>query len=128
MKKVLIVEDHADIRRLVRLTLEFEDCVITEANNGVDGVRAAMEVCPDVVLMDVMMPGELDGLEACRRMRSAPSLAGMKIIILSARGAKEDRDRGEAAGADAYLLKPFSPLELLRVIESVSAVDVATRL
>ncbi|MBP7914263.1 MAG: response regulator [Vitreoscilla sp.] len=121
MKKVLIVEDHADIRRLIRMTLEFENCEIIEANNGASGLEAAAQSTPDVVLLDVMMPGEIDGLEACRRLKSDPRFLGTHVVMLSARGAAMDLERGNEAGADAYLVKPFSPLQLIQVIENLGA-------
>ena len=120
MKKVLVVEDHADIRRLIRMTLEFEACEVFEANSGAHGLAQAQELHPDVMLLDVMMPGELDGLEVCRRVKADPSLAHTRVAILSARGTATDVERGQQAGADAYLVKPFSPLQLIKVIEELS--------
>ncbi len=120
MTKVLIVEDHADIRRLIRMTLEFEDYEIFEAHNGANGLAAAARLLPDVVLLDVMMPGELDGLDACRMLRLTPGLADVRVVILSASGRAADVQKGMAAGADAYLVKPFSPLELTRVVRSLA--------
>lgn len=116
-KTSLIVEDHADIRKLLRMTLEFEGHAIHEAGDGPTGVEMARAIHPDVVLLDVMMPGAYDGLEACRRLRADPAFAATRIILLSARGQSQDIENGLAAGADAYLLKPFSPLQLLRTIE-----------
>ncbi|CAN5425265.1 N/A [soil metagenome] len=121
MKKVLIVEDHADIRRLVRLTLEFEDCEVFEAGSALEGLAMATAIFPDLILLDVMMPGEMDGLELCRRVKGNPLLYGTKVVMLSARGSQEDLERGEHAGADAYLIKPFSPLKLVSLIDDVSA-------
>lgn len=120
MNKVLIIEDHADIRRLIRMTLEIEDCQILEAANGGDGLTAAARERPDVILLDVMMPGALDGLEVCRRVKADPELAHAKVVMLSACGTQVDRERGALAGADAYLVKPFSPLQLMRVVDQLS--------
>ncbi|MCO5975238.1 response regulator transcription factor [Ideonella oryzae] len=120
MKKVLVVEDHADIRRLIRMTLEFEACEVFEANNGASGLAQAQELRPDVILLDVMMPGELDGLEVCRRVKADPTLAHSRVVILSARGTAADVERGQQAGSDAYLVKPFSPLQLIKVIDELS--------
>ena len=117
MKRVLIVEDQADIRKLIRMTLEFEPCEIHEAANGVDGLRLAAEVQPDLILLDVMMPGELDGLQVCSRVRAHPALQRTRVVLLTARGQHQDRDAGEQAGADEYLIKPFSPLQLIETIE-----------
>lgn len=121
MKRILIIEDHADIRRLVRMTLEFEDYEVHEAVNGPMGVAAAAELRPDVILLDVMMPGAFNGLEACRLLRADPNLQQAAIVMLSARGQSQDREAGLAAGADAYLVKPFSPLNLIDTIESLAA-------
>jgi len=120
VNKVLIVEDHADIRRLIRMTLEFDDFEIFEANDGESGLVAAAHVRPDVVLLDVMMPGALDGLEVCRMLKVTPGLAEVKVVILSARGTAADISNGMEAGADGYLVKPFSPLELTRVVQSLA--------
>ncbi|MDH4392479.1 MAG: response regulator [Aquabacterium sp.] len=117
MKRVLIVEDQADIRKLIRMTLEFEPYEIHEAANGTDGLRLAAEVLPDLILLDVMMPGALDGLQVCARVRALSALAGTRVVLLTARGQTQDRDAGQEAGADAYLIKPFSPLQLIETIE-----------
>ena len=74
MKKILIVEDQPDIRKLIRMTLEFEDHEIHEATDGAFGLRMASAVGPDLMLLDVMMPGELDGLQACQRIKADPKL------------------------------------------------------
>lgn len=113
MRKILIVDDHADIRRLIRMTLEFEDYEVHEAADAPAAVAAAAELKPDLVLLDVMMPGAYDGLEACRRLKSDASLQGLHVMLLTARGQANDREAGLKAGADAYLVKPFSPLQLI---------------
>ena len=121
MKKILIVEDQPDIRKLIRMTLEFEDYEIHEAADGAFGLRMASAVGPDLVLLDVMMPGELDGLQVCQRIKSDPKLAGLKVVLLTARGQARDREAGQVAGADDYLVKPFSPLQLIETIERLVA-------
>ena len=117
MKRVLIVEDQADIRKLIRMTLEFEPYEIYEAANGTDGLKMATEVLPDLILLDVMMPGDLDGLQVCARVRGLPALQATRVVLLTARGQAQDRDAGQEAGADDYLIKPFSPLQLIETIE-----------
>ncbi|MFN5048008.1 response regulator transcription factor [Roseateles sp.] len=112
-KTVLIVDDHADIRRLIRMTLEFEDYQIHEAVDGESALQLAAVLRPDVVLLDVMMPGSMDGLEVCARLKAEPRYAGMQVVLLSARGQARDREAGLRAGADAYMVKPFSPLQLI---------------
>ncbi|MEN9384605.1 MAG: hypothetical protein RI959_1554 [Pseudomonadota bacterium] len=119
MKKVLLVEDHSDIRKLIRMTLEFEDLELHEAADGLTGVVKAQALKPDLILMDVMMPGEIDGLQACRRIRADAALKHIPILMLTARGQARDRELGQEAGASAYLVKPFSPLELLDWIDKL---------
>ena len=121
MKKIPIAEDRPDIRKLIRMTLEFEDYEIHEAADGAFGLRMASAVGPDLVLLDVMMPGELDGLQVCQRIKSDPKLAGLKVVLLTARGQARDREAGQLAGADDYLVKPFSPLQLIETIERLVA-------
>lgn len=121
MKRVLIVEDQADIRKLIHMTLEFEAYEIHEAADGTQGLRMAQALRPDMILLDVMMPGELDGLQVCHRVKSDPEMAHIKIVLLTARGQARDREAGTQAGADAYLIKPFSPLQLIDTIEQLTA-------
>jgi two-component system phosphate regulon response regulator PhoB len=117
----LVVEDQPDIRKLIRMTLEFDAHEIHEVGDAPTAVRTAAALLPDLVLLDVMMPGEFDGLEACRRLRADPRFARSRIILLSARGQSADIEAGLAAGADAYMLKPFSPLKLLDTIRACRA-------
>ena len=117
MKRVLIVEDQADIRKLIRMTLEFEDYEIHEANDGLAGLRVARSLKPDLMLLDVMMPGELDGLQVCHQIKGDPATAHIRVVLLTARGQAKDREVGREAGADEYLVKPFSPLQLIETIE-----------
>ncbi len=121
MKSILTIEDQADIRKLIRMTLEFESWQVHEAVDGPSGVALAQQLRPDVVLMDLMMPGQYDGLEACRRIRADPSLAATAIIVISARGLAVDRQAALDAGANQYLFKPFSPLDLIDTIEALPA-------
>ena len=123
MKRVLIVEDQADIRKLIRMTLEFEPYEIHEAANGINGLQLAGEVLPDLILLDVMMPGEIDGLQVCARVRANPALRATRVVVLTARGQIQDRDAGQQAGADEYLIKPFSPLQLIETIERLMPAD-----
>jgi CheY-like chemotaxis protein len=121
MKRVLIVEDQSDIRKLIRMTLEFEDYEIHEAADGAFGLNMVQAVRPDLVLLDVMMPGELDGLQVCQRIKADPTLQHIKVVLLTARGQARDREAGAAARADEYLVKPFSPLQLIETIERLMA-------
>jgi len=120
VKRVLMVEDQPDIRKLIRMALEFESWQVHEAVDAPSGVEVARQVLPDVILMDVMMPGEFDGLEACRRIKADPLLKNIKLVVVSAKGLVSDVDAGKAAGADEYLSKPFSPLQLVDTIERLT--------
>lgn len=113
---VVVVEDQADIRKLVRMTLSICEAEVYEADSGDSGLRLVNELRPPVVLMDIMMPGEVDGLEACRRIKQDPRLNNTRVVMLTARGQEADLAAGKAAGADAYLVKPFSPLQLLDTV------------
>lgn len=117
--RILIVEDQPDICKLIRLTLEFGDFEIHEAHDGESGLNMARAIKPDVILLDVMMPGLLDGYQVCDRIKKDPELRAIKVAMLTARGQATDLAAGEAAGADAYLVKPFSPLELIDRVESL---------
>ena len=123
MKKILIVDDHADIRKLIRMTLEFEAYDVQEASDGEVALSLAATWRPDLVLLDVMMPGAFDGLEACRLLKANPELNACYVILLSARGQARDREAGLKAGADAYLVKPFSPLQLIDTIAALWVAD-----
>jgi len=116
MKRILIVEDEADIRDLIRLTLEMEAYDIREAVDGEDGLRQAQDWQPHLILLDVMMPGRFNGLALCEQLRRSSQLARTKVVMLSACSQPADRRAGLEAGADDYLVKPFSPQALLDVI------------
>jgi len=116
MKKVLIVEDQDDVREVIRITLELENLDIHDARDGPGGLQLATQLRPDLLLLDVMMPGGLDGFQVCQRIKSDPLLKRTKVVMLTARDQAADRKAAKAAGADDYLAKPFSPIELLEVV------------
>ena len=116
MKSVLIADDQNSIRLLVRATIESEEYSIVEACDGNQAWRLIQELHPDVVLLDVQMPG-LSGLEVTRAVRDDSALFRTRIILLTANTAKADVEAGVASGADLYLTKPFSPIELLTVLD-----------
>ena len=106
------------VDRLARNRLD--DVEIQEADNGGDGWRLAQDFKPDLMLLDVMMPGELDGYQVCAKVKNDPLLKGQtKVILLTARAQKEDEEQGRKAGADAYLTKAFSPLKLLDLMDNM---------
>ncbi len=109
---VLIVDDQANLRKLLRLSLCQEYDVI-EAEDGVGALKLVREHRPQVVILDVMMPGEFDGIEVCRQIKKDPALANTGVVMVTARGQASDIESGMAVVADAYFPKPFSPLKLL---------------
>jgi DNA-binding response OmpR family regulator len=123
MKKtrVLIVDDHGEIRKLLRLSFDPDRHQIFEAGDGAAALALARRKPPRLVLLDVMMPGGLDGFEVCRQLKSDPQLAGVKVMLLTARSQAGDLLAGRLAGADAYLVKPFSPIELMDRAEALLA-------
>ena len=113
-----MVEDEPDIRRLVVLHLESDGFRCRTAANGLDALREAKANVPDLVVLDLMLPG-LDGLEVCRRLRGDASTAGVPIIMLTAKSDEVDRVVGLEVGADDYVAKPFSPKELVARVRAV---------
>ncbi|MBT9511133.1 MAG: response regulator [Acidovorax sp.] len=122
-KRILIVEDHSDIRKLIRMTLEFEDYEIHDAASADEGLEAVRQLRPQLLLLDVMMPGAMNGLDLCRLVKSTPEFGFPQVILLSARGQSQDVEAGMNAGADAYLLKPFSPLKLIETIDKLGTLS-----
>jgi two-component system chemotaxis response regulator CheY len=113
---VLVVDDDPFIRKLIATTLEdvgqFE---LHEAADGVEAVQLAQSKQPRLVFLDVDMP-RLDGIATCRELRNAPQTSGSTIVMLTAAHGDDVERRAEEAGADLFLTKPFSPLELLRIV------------
>jgi CheY-like chemotaxis protein len=121
-RNALIVDDQPDIRKLILMTMESEDFELHETDNGADALRLAQSLRPAVVLLDVMMPGSLDGYQVCEKIKANEDLRNTtKVILLTARGQRTDVERGQAAGCDAYLVKPFSPIELLDTVDRLVA-------
>jgi two-component system phosphate regulon response regulator PhoB len=115
---VLIVEDEADLRELVRYNLEAEGFRVSMAESGDEAVERIRDGVPDLILLDWMLPG-LSGIELCRRWRSREETARTPIIMITARGEEEERVRGLATGADDYVVKPFSMPELVARIQAL---------
>lgn len=118
MKTILVVDDHAVVRKLVRVTFDLNPYQVIETDNGSDALKLARQHRPDVILLDISLPGGPDGLEVCRRLKADETTRDAAVIILSARTFKHEIEAGYAAGADDYVVKPFSPDAL---IEKVSA-------
>lgn len=113
--KILIIEDESNIAQLIRLYLEQAGYTVLTAGDGVAGLELHAREHPDLVILDLMLPA-LDGMEVCRRIRS---WASTPILILTARNAEEDRIAGLELGADDYLVKPFSPREVVSRVKAI---------
>lgn len=118
--RVLVIDDSEVIRQLITMNLEFEGFEVVTAVDGQDALDKILEVRPDVVTIDVKMP-RLDGLATVARLRADPRTAGVKIAIVTASAQEIDLRRGEAAGVDAYVTKPFDPDALVRTIRDLIA-------
>lgn len=119
IKTILIVDDQPEVRELVSVTLEIGPYRILTAENGEQALEIARAELPDLMLLDIMMPGGPDGLEVCRRLKNDPRTSGIYIVMLTAKGQEKDKEAGRLAGADDYFVKPFSPLELIYKVEEV---------
>lgn len=119
MKKILIADDHVEIRELIKETLCNEDFEIHLSENGKKAVQLAKEEKPDIIVMDIMMPGRINGLEATKIIKSEPECKNCKVIILSAKDQDKDKISALKAGASAFVVKPFRPEELLKKIKSL---------
>lgn len=115
---VLVVEDEAPLVTLLRYNLEKEGFQVCEASDGEEALVQIAERKPDLVLLDWMLP-LVSGLEVCRRIRRSPQTRSLPVIILTARGEETDRVRGLDSGADDYVVKPFSPSELVARLRAV---------
>jgi two-component system chemotaxis response regulator CheY len=119
MRKVLIVDDDPFIRKLIATTLEdvagFE---LLQASDGAEAIDVAAREEPAIVFLDVDMP-RVDGIEACAQIRAQPATAEATIVMLTATSRTDNERRAEEAGADLFLTKPFSPLDLLRLVDQI---------
>jgi DNA-binding response OmpR family regulator len=119
-KKILIIDDDAFIRRPLEFILREEGFQPTTAVSGEDGLSKLERDRPDLIFLDVMMPG-LDGFAVCRQVKADPRFTAIPVILLTAKGQESDRDRGLAAGATEFMNKPYSPSELLRRVREILA-------
>ena len=118
MTKVLVIDDEAPIRLLCRVNLEAEGMDVVEAPDGPAGIESAKDESPDVVLLDVMMPG-LDGWRVAEQLLEDERTSGIPIIFLTARAEFRDRARGLDIGGVDYVTKPFNPLELATLVRDL---------
>jgi len=115
---VLVVDDEKDLVDLVRYHLEKDGLKCLEARNGETALQLARERTPDLIVLDLMLPG-VDGLEVCRKLRKDPKTSSVAIIMLTAKAEEVDRIVGLEMGADDYMVKPFSPRELVARVKAV---------
>jgi two-component system alkaline phosphatase synthesis response regulator PhoP len=117
-KKILVIEDDPATSRLVDYSLKQEGYEIITAANGLEGLRKALGESPDLVILDVMLPG-LDGFEICYRLRAEPATAELPILMFSAKAQEIDKDTGIRVGADDYLTKPSAPEDIVSHVEKL---------
>ena len=119
-KTILIADDEQLVRQLIRATLRNISLRILEAADGGEALALARRERPDLLLLDVGLPG-VDGYAVCRALKSDPETAAITVIMLTARAQRKDQERGLGSGADAYLTKPFRPQELLQDVQKALA-------
>jgi CheY-like chemotaxis protein len=118
MAKILIAEDERDIRELIYLTLTFSGHQVIAAANGQEAVNLARQELPDLIFMDVRMP-KMNGYEACTMIKADPALAHIPVVFLSAKGQEAEVQTGIGLGAVDYILKPFSPDQLIECVKVI---------
>ncbi|WP_376792103.1 response regulator transcription factor [Thermoflexus sp.] len=118
MARILIAEDERDIRELIAFTLEFGGFQVITTTNGQEAVELARRHRPDLILLDVRMP-KMTGYEACRILKSQEETRTIPVVFLSAKGQESEIRQGMEAGADAYILKPFAPDELIQQVRAI---------
>lgn len=116
--KVLVVDDEEDIRELVGMNLKRQGFSVTTAADGIEAVQKAKKLVPDVIVLDLMLPGK-DGFQVFKDLRNDPQLEKIPVIMLTAKGALNDKIHGLELGADDYVTKPFSPKELVLRLKAV---------
>ncbi|MDD5128630.1 MAG: response regulator [Candidatus Omnitrophica bacterium] len=117
-EKILIVEDEKDIIKMLEYNLKKEGFKVVDARNGEDALDLALREYPDLILLDLMLPG-IDGLEVCKTLKKEAKTASIPIIMLTAKSQESDKVVGLELGADDYITKPFSPRELIARIKAV---------
>ena len=117
-KKILIADDNENIRDALTYLLEDEGYELLLAKDGADTLRKVRERKPDILILDIMMP-EINGYDVCRTIKNDPDLKSIYVIMLTAKGQVAEQERGKEVGADEYIVKPFSPMEILARVKSL---------
>jgi len=121
-EKILIADDDPNATRFAQFVLEQKGYQVVTASNGLEGLNKVAEEKPDLVILDIMLPG-MDGFQICRRLRAAESTARLPILMLSGKARESDRESGLKVGADEYLTKPASPADLTNAVQKLLAKD-----
>jgi CheY-like chemotaxis protein len=124
--RILVVEDQDSIRRMIEALVQARGYQVTAVSSGAKAIDVAMTDPPDIVLLDLNLPGQYDGFDVCERLRSDPATRLVPVVIISAMDDDESRARATAAGATAYYTKPFSPIALLKEIDRLKSM-ISTR-
>ena len=124
--RILVVEDQDSIRRMIEALVQARGYQVTAVSSGAKAIDVALTDTPDIVLLDLNLPGQYDGFDVCQRLRSDPTTRTVPVVIISAMDDDESRARATAAGATAYYTKPFSPIALLKEIDRLKSL-IATR-
>ena len=120
--KILVVDDNAQMRNLLRLTFSaYPQYTFLQAQSGQEAIDIIKAEHPTVIFLDIMMPGDIDGLDVCAFVKSTEEFKSSVVVLLSAKGQKQDIAAGMQAGADKYITKPFSPMALLDVVTEICA-------
>jgi CheY-like chemotaxis protein len=119
--RILVCEDQDSIRRMIEALVHARGHEVTAVASGTKAIDVASTDPPDIVLLDLMLPGQFDGFEVCRRLRSDPNTSHVPVVIISALDDSAARTKAREAGATAYYTKPFSPIALLKEIDRLNA-------
>lgn len=117
-KKILIADDNENIRDALTYLLEDEGYELVLAKDGAETIQKVRSMKPDVLFLDIMMP-EVNGYDVCRTIKSDPDLKNTYVIMLTAKGQVMEQERGMEVGADEYIIKPFSPMEILTKVKAI---------
>ena len=117
-KKILVADDNENIREALTYLLEDEGYQLWLAKDGAETITKVREFRPDILFLDVMMP-EINGYDVCRTIKSDPVLKNTYVIMLTAKGQVAEQEQGKEVGADEYIVKPFSPMEILTKIKDI---------
>jgi len=116
--RIMVVDDEPDIVKIVRISFELANYGVIECNSGEECLEKLKTEKPDIILLDIMMPG-LSGYETCREIRKNSAFKNTKIVMLTAKGQKGDAEEGLQSGADDYIIKPFDPYELIEQVKEI---------